>query len=72
LLALLKFWRIKKSFSFCSTVAIILLLETKVENYVVNFFKNGGEAFPGVTLRIMAIVMILAVLLYYSFVKGDD
>lgn len=72
LLILLKLWKIKKAFSFCFVIALILLAATKVENYIVEFFKRNKEQFDPVLIRITCVIIILAVSLYYFFIRGEN
>ena len=72
LLILLKFWNIRKSFSFCVVIAIILLADTKVESLVIDFFNRNAEAFDPVIVRIISAFLILLVILYYTFVRVDE
>ena len=68
----LRFWARNKSFSFCIVVAAILLLSTKVEKIVVDFFARGKESFDPFLLRIATLVIILLTIIYYSFIKGEE
>jgi hypothetical protein len=68
----MRFWKIKKSFSFCAIIAIILLIATKLEDVIMGFFAEAGESFEPMFIRILVIVSITFVVFYYSFIKGED
>ncbi|MFA5008907.1 MAG: hypothetical protein WC546_06795 [Candidatus Omnitrophota bacterium] len=72
LLILLKSWKIKKAFSFCFVIALILLVATKIESYMVEFFKRNKEQFDPLLIRISCVIIILAVSLYYFFIRGNN
>ena len=72
LLILLKSWKIKKAFSFCFVIALILVAATKVENHMIEFFKRNREQFDPLLIRIACVVIILAVSLYYFFIRGEN
>jgi len=72
LLILLKSWKIKKAFSFCFVVALILVAATKIQNYMVEFFKRNKEQFDPLLIRIACVIIILVVSLYYFFIRGED
>jgi len=72
LLILVKSWKIKKAFSFCFVIALILVAETQVENHVMDFFRRNREQFDPLLIRISCVVIILAVSLYYFFIRGND
>lgn len=71
-LLLTRFWDIKKSFSFSITIGIILLATTKIEQAVVSASANAQEFFDPVVVRILSIVVIALVILYYVFIKTDS
>ncbi|MCK9615243.1 MAG: hypothetical protein M0R48_07050 [Candidatus Omnitrophica bacterium] len=72
LFVLLKSWKIKKAFSFCFVIALILLSVTKIENYIMKLFRKSGESFDPLVTRISCIIFILVVALYYFFIAGND
>jgi len=72
LLVLLKFWKIGKAFSFCFVIAAILLVATKIESFIMEYFKKNGEQFDPVLIRIACVIAVFAVMLYYSFIRGNN
>jgi len=72
LFVLLKSWKIKKAFSFCFVIALILLSVTRIEHYIMTFFRKGGELFDPLLIRISCVVLVLVIALYYFFIKGND
>ncbi|MDP2922332.1 MAG: hypothetical protein Q8O30_01240 [Candidatus Omnitrophota bacterium] len=68
----LRFWATRKAFSFCTIIAVILLACTKVESSIVSFFAHAGEKFDPFLIRIGFITILMLVLLYYFFIKGED
>ncbi|MDD4954722.1 MAG: hypothetical protein PHP17_01615 [Candidatus Omnitrophica bacterium] len=72
LLVLVRSWKIKKAFSFCFVIALVLLAETKIENHIIEFFKRNREQFDPLLIRIACIVVIFVVSLYYFFVKSNN
>ena len=63
----LKLWDIKKSFSFSAIVAVILIVTTEVEHYVIAAFRGAGEAFDPVFIRIICLIVIGVLLFLYLF-----
>jgi hypothetical protein len=72
LLILVKSWKIKKAFSFCFVIALILLAETQIENHVMDFFRRNKEQFDPLLIRIACVIIILVVSLYYFFIRGEN
>ena len=70
-LILLRFWLPRKSFSFCLIVAIVLLATTKLEDFLVNKLTKSIEIFDPRIIRLLPIMAISLVFLYYSFIKID-
>ena len=70
-LILLRFWEIKKAFPFCSIVAIVLLATTKLENFIADMFAKSGEIFDPRIIRLLPIVIIPFIILYYAFVRRE-
>ena len=70
-LILLRFWLVKKSFSFCLIVAIVLLATTKLEDFLVNKLAKSVEIFDPKIIRLFPIVVISFVFLYYAFIKRN-
>lgn len=71
LLVLLGKWKIKKALSFSLVIAIILLMATKIEAITINSFKKMGESFDGIIIRIITIILVCMVVMYYTFMKSD-
>ena len=70
LLALLKFWKIGKAFSFCFVIAAILLAATKIEIFIMEYFKKNGEQFDPVLIRISCVIAVLCRYVVLFFYKG--
>lgn len=70
-LLLLKLWDIRKAFSFCVVVALILFVATKAQAHASRFFSQAGESFDGVLIKIATMVLIAIVILYYSCIKSN-
>lgn len=69
-LVLLRFWRPRKSLSFCLILAIILLATTKIENITVALIEPG-EVFDPVIIRVVSIIIIIFISIYYVFIRED-
>jgi hypothetical protein len=67
-----RFWDVKKSFSFVVSLGIVLLAATKVEASVAAAMAEAGEAFDPVAIRVLAVVLIFLIVLYYVFIKTDS
>ncbi len=70
-LMLLRFWYARKSFSFCLIVAIILLVTTRLEDFMVSILAKNGEGFDPLIIRVLSIVAILIISLYYFFIREN-
>jgi hypothetical protein len=70
-LILLKFWGIKKSFSFCAVTAIILAATTRIENFVLGLFAQAREPFDPIIIRALSAGIIFVILIYYIFLKTE-
>ncbi len=69
-LFLLRFWKIKKSFSFSLVLAFILLGSTKVEAWLLSIgIDREGFGIP--LLRAFTFLIIGIVFVYYVFVRGE-
>ena len=53
-------WQAKKSFSFCSVIAVVLLATTKIEGFI---------SMDPVFVRLVSFFVIAIVLLYYVALK---
>ncbi|MFA5337485.1 MAG: hypothetical protein WC330_04045 [Candidatus Omnitrophota bacterium] len=72
LLILLRSWKVKKAFSFCFVIAVILLVASRIEKHVMVFFRKSAGSFDPILIRISCVIFILVVSLYYFFMKGND
>lgn len=70
-LVLWRFWRAKKSFSFCWKIAAILLATTALENFASQLVAQEGGSFDPLMLRIISSFIIIFMSAYYFFVSGD-
>ncbi|UCC95831.1 MAG: hypothetical protein JSW40_03555 [Candidatus Omnitrophota bacterium] len=68
-LILAQLWDKKKSFSFCITIAIILLGATKLESYITGAMQRGGEVFDPTIFRIIVSFIVFITILYYASMK---
>lgn len=68
-LILLRIWEIKKSFSYCILLSVILLTTTKVENYLIDIWAKSGEIFDPVPIRILTFFIIVIISIYYATIK---
>ncbi|MBN3040241.1 MAG: hypothetical protein JW867_03865 [Candidatus Omnitrophica bacterium] len=69
---LLRFWDVKKSLSYCLVNALVLLASTKIENIFETKLAVPGEAFDPIAVRIVTVVALMLVGLYYGFIKTDS
>lgn len=69
-LILSRAWEYRKSFSYCSILAILLLAMTMLENSLAATLAKS-EVFDATVLRIITIFVILMVTLYYLFIRSD-
>ncbi len=70
-LILLRSWRPKKSLSFCLSLAIVLLLETKIENFIGGISKHSEGVDPNFIVRIIFGMLIAFIFIYYFMVRED-
>lgn len=63
-------WGYRKSFSYYSILAIVLLTTTMLENSLASTLAKS-EVFDATVLRIISIFVILMVTLYYFFIRSD-
>ncbi|MFH1479118.1 MAG: hypothetical protein ABIG92_05015 [Candidatus Omnitrophota bacterium] len=68
-LTLLMFWNARKSFSFCTILAVILLATTKLEHTIVAKFTSIGETFDVLFIRIASAIVVVIIALYYTFMR---
>ena len=71
-LILLKLWDIKKSFSFCCIVAALLLATSKAESLIADLVIKSGGAFDPFLIRVISMVILSFILIYYIFIKGES
>ncbi|MDP2923861.1 MAG: hypothetical protein Q8O30_09135 [Candidatus Omnitrophota bacterium] len=70
-LMLLRFWYARKSFSFCLIVAIILLATTGLEDFIAGILAKNGEGFDPVIIRVLSLIVISIISLYYFFIREN-
>lgn len=68
-LILLRFWDIRKSFSFCCIVAVLLLATTKAEVLIAGFVIKSSGTFDPFLIRTIPIIVLSFILIYYIFIK---
>ena len=71
-LLLLRFWDLKKSFSFGFVLAIVLLATTKIESIAASKLTGAGEAYDPVVVRVLSVLAVCLIVLYYVFIKTDS
>ena len=72
ILLLSRFWDIKKSFSFGVVVGVVLLAATRIEFSLAATMEKAGEPFDPIVVRLLSVVVICLVVLYYVFIKSDS
>jgi hypothetical protein len=68
-LILWRLWDIKKSFSFSWVIATILLVSSYAEGFIAGLIIKYGGTFDPFFFRIIPVVIICFILLYYIFIK---
>lgn len=71
-LVLMRFWDLRKSFSFSIAIGAILLVTTKIEKAILEASSRANEFFDPVIIRILSVIAITLVILYYIFIKTDS
>lgn len=66
-LVLLLIWETKKSFQFCLLLAFILLCTTEIESRFVSVFSASGQLFDVSVLRLISLLVVLFMFLFYAF-----
>ncbi len=67
-LLLLNFWTVRKAFSFCVVISLVLLAATKLENFTASF--SSYDFIPALT-RVLLAFTVLLIVIYYTLVKGN-
>lgn len=67
---LLRFWRPKKTLSFCLITGLILLATTKIETLIAGMAAGSGTAFDPFLIRVGCIFVVSIVFLCHFF-TGD-
>ncbi len=68
-LILLRVWEIKKSFSYCVILSLVLLATTELESYLIDIWSKSGEIFDPSPIRILAFFIIVIISIYYTTIK---
>lgn len=68
-LLLIRLWPLKKSFSFSCVLAVILLATTQAEKVAARAFSKPGEPFDPTVVRVLAIILVAFIFVYYAFIK---
>jgi hypothetical protein len=58
--------------SFGLALGAVLLATTKIETMAVQSAASGGPAFDLVIIRIISVIAVAVVILYYIFIKADS
>lgn len=62
-------WDARKSFGFCSVVAILLLVTSQAESFVANFVVRSAGVFDPIIIRIISTIIFCFISIYYIFMK---
>ena len=68
-LVLTRFWDVRKSFSFCLIVGILLLLSTELGWYIGVLF--GNAPFALFLVKLFSLFVIAIIFLYYALIKDS-
>ncbi len=68
-LILLRIWEIKKSFSYCVLLSLILLATTELETWLAGIWTKSGETFDPLLIRILTFLVIVIISIYYATIK---
>lgn len=66
---LLRFWNVKKAFSFSLITAAVFLAATVVEGYAIQKITTLGGEFDPLIVRIMLLVVVIFIACYYVFIR---
>ena len=64
-------WSHRKAFSFCLTMSLILLGMTWMEKSIRGVFVRPDESFDPFIIRVVSLVVISAVALYFAFIDNS-
>jgi len=70
LLLLSKVWDLKKSFSYCLTVASTLYLTSIITTHMTRSIDSTTITYADI-IKGIAIIIIVAITIYYIFIKGE-
>jgi len=69
-LILSRSWGIKKSFSFCAIIAVVLLATTMLENFMADTLAKS-LIFDARVLKLIAMLIITLVSIYYFLIRRN-
>jgi hypothetical protein len=64
-----RFWELKKSFSYCAILAVILLATSRTEVFVANLFSSPGATVDTTIIKFISAFFIAMLTIFYFFVK---
>jgi len=67
MLVLLQKWAFKKSFYFCSLLAGILLLTTRIEWLLLHSVSNSGSVIDATFVKLLSLVLVAILSLIFIF-----
>ncbi|MBU3958555.1 MAG: hypothetical protein KKH29_00450 [Candidatus Omnitrophica bacterium] len=70
-LVLSRLWNVRKSFSFCLIIAIILLATTRLEALIAAAVIREQGTFEPLLFRILPLTAIVFISIYYFFIRND-
>lgn len=71
MLVWLRNWSRRKSFFFCSTIALLLLAVTTIERSMGSVFASGGEGFDPFIIRVIFFLTLSGAVLYFVFIDNS-
>jgi len=63
-------WSPGKAFFFCVIIAIVLLSTTWFEMFIASTFVKPGETFDPLIIRMLSLVMLSAIILYFLLIDN--
>ena len=63
-------WKIKKAFSYCVNVTVILMLSSQAEKFIAGWLARAGESYDLTIIKVLAFLVIIFVTAAYYFVES--
>jgi hypothetical protein len=67
LLVLIRRWDIRKAFSFCVVLAVILLATTRIVSYYLSMFHEADQFVDATVIKLASVFVSLMTLIVYIF-----